>query len=208
MYKIILCLILLLLNSFSFASPITPDGQMLSSFLDSMDVANHWLGGQHVNWMTGEPNGKTRGAINSHCSAFVSAAAVRLNIYILRPPAHKQNLLANAQYNWLINQGAQFGWFAVGDGNQAQQIANLGCFVVAVFQNPDANKPGHIAIIRPSDKDKNTIDSEGPQLIQAGRENYNSIPLLQGFRHHISYAKDSTIIYYGHNTTWCQYHAE
>jgi hypothetical protein len=203
MYKLIFLIALSCVSTLSAAFPISEGGQKLGAFFDSLDVTEKWLGGQRIEWLSGKQNNAAHGVFKSHCSAFVASAADRLGIYILRPPAHKQLLLANAQYTWLKNQGSEFGWLAITNDIDAQRIANRGCLVVVVFQNPKQHKPGHIALIRPSDKSDALLQDEGPQLIQAGRENYNSIALIHGFRHHIHEANDQTLIYYGHNTTWC-----
>ena len=78
--------------------PITPDGEKLRAFLDDSDVLHRWLAGQHIIWDTGEldptrPAGSPNAA--THCSAFAAAMAMRLGIYVLRPPDHSQALLAN-----------------------------------------------------------------------------------------------------------------
>jgi hypothetical protein len=119
-----------------------------------------------------------------HCSAFVAAVAQRLGIYILRPPEHAQELLANAQMAWLHTEGPSLGWRQVADMRQAQELANGGSLVVAAFAAPSPHKPGHIAIVRPSMKDCTQLDSEGPQITQAGATNYLSTSVDEGFKHH------------------------
>ena len=112
------------------AAEISGDGRRLATFLDSMDVEHHWPAGVHVHWETGDPDGrpeKTEGK-HTHCSAFVAAAAKRLNVYILRPPEHLQVLLANAQYDWLPDEGQRRGWSEVVGAEVAQQHANHGAF--------------------------------------------------------------------------------
>jgi hypothetical protein len=46
--------------------------------------------------------------------------------------------------------------------------------VVAVYRNHHDDKPGHIAIIRQSEKSETAIREEGPQITQAGSANYRS----------------------------------
>ncbi len=41
-------------------------------------------------------------------------AALRFGVYILRPPAHGERLLANAQCRWLRTAGDREGWRRVG----------------------------------------------------------------------------------------------
>ena len=77
---------------------ITNCGKQLKSFYLSMDVLHKWQAGQHINWQTGEPDDPDAvSGIRTHCSAFVAAACERRGIYLLRPPEHRQELLANAQ---------------------------------------------------------------------------------------------------------------
>ena len=80
--------------------PITPAGERLAQFLDDTGVDHLWQAGQRVNWETGEPI-QVGKQTSTHCSAFAAAVAERLGVYILRPPQHPQDLLANAQMGWL-----------------------------------------------------------------------------------------------------------
>lgn len=188
--------------------PISPDGQRLLAFLDSLNVEQHWPAGWHVNWKTGEPERQTEKP-TSHCSAFAAAAADRLGIYILRPPEHPQVLLANAQFDWLQNQGAEKGWRRLRGYREAQEAANQGQFVVASLANPNAEKPGHIAIVRPTQKSRAKLDADGPEIIQAGLTNFNRTDLATGFEHHETKTKGWTqigIAYFAHTVDWSQVH--
>ncbi|MGB9164051.1 MAG: hypothetical protein WCC41_06315 [Rhodomicrobium sp.] len=118
--------------------------------------------------------------------------------YILRPPEHGQVLLANAQNEWLASDGRDYGWRHVSDGLEAQRLANDGKFVVASYHNHYDNKPGHIAIVRPSAKSLSDIEREGPQLIQAGTVNSASISTKAGFAGHPSAWRDDEIVFYVH----------
>jgi hypothetical protein len=164
-----------------------------------MDVEHHWLAGTHVDWRTGEPD---RGRPDkTHCSAFVAAACERLGIYILRPPDHGQVHLASAQALWLESEGANRGWKPVASPWEAQELANAGNVVVAVFPSPDPAKAGHAALVRPSSKSAARVAAEGPQVIQAGAENAASISLEKGFRHHRgawSSARDFQVRFFTH----------
>lgn len=168
------------------AAEITPAGKKLAEFLDAMDVEHHWDAGKSVAWKTGKPfdkQGEARKG-NTHCSAFVAAACLRADIYILRPPEHPTKLLANAQYDWLANQGAEKGWKPLASTVEAQRLANEGNLVVAVFKEANPERYGHIAIVRPSEKGEAKVREEGPQICQAGATNYNSTSLAVGFKHH------------------------
>ena len=164
--------------------PVTPQGQSLAASLDRTGVDHLWLSGWHVRWQTGEADRPEPGGPESHthCSAFVAAIAKREGIYILRPPQHPQQLLANAQMHWLAQRGAQSGWQTVADEHAAQALANRGLFVVASYENANPHKPGHIAILRPSLKSAAELAADGPQITQAGGHNYISTTLQNGFR--------------------------
>jgi hypothetical protein len=165
-----------------------------------MDVTHHWLAGKYVNWRTGETIDRpvTNGKSHTHCSAFVAAAAEKLGVYILRPPKHSATLLANAQYDWLGGEGRKEGWTPVATGLEAQQLANRGFLVVAVYKESDPKRPGHIAIVRPSTKSEAKIREEGPQIIQAGRDNHTSTSLKEGFKHHRAAFRDGLILFFAH----------
>jgi hypothetical protein len=172
----------------SCCGSITPAGDRLASTLDSMDVESLWLAHEHVSWETGEPD---RGANDegpgnhTHCSAFVAAAAKKLGVYLLRPPEHGQVLLSNAQAKWLTDDaGRQAGWRRVPDMREAQGLANQGQLVVVLYPNPDGHLPGHIAIVRPSEKSASALQENGPELIQAGEHNHNKINVRIGFENH------------------------
>src|SRR4051812_34313808 len=124
-----------------FAAPISTEGRRLSAFLDSMDVEHLWEPTKSVAWKTGKPldkQGEPRRS-NTHCSAFVAAACLRLDVYILRPPDHATTLLANAQADWLPTQGAAHGWRPVKTALEAQRLANAGQVVVAAFKEANSD---------------------------------------------------------------------
>jgi len=179
---------------------VTPEGQALSVFLDSLRVEELWQASRRVNWLTGEP--KTGllndGKPHTHCSAFVAAAAYQLDIYILRPPDHSETLLANAQFDWLGQEGKLGGWLELGSGVKAQVFANRGFLVVAVYKSRKADASGHIVIVRPEHKDEELILKEGPQIIQAGLKNYRSTSLHEGFKQHPPAFKPGKIRFFAH----------
>ena len=181
--------------------PITPAGQHLATFLDNMDVESLWLANQHIDWETGKPD---RGAAfegpgnHTHCSAFAAAAAMRLGVYLLRPPQHGQELLSNAQAQWIAGpEGQKAGWRAVQEMRQAQHLANEGRLVLAIYPNPDPHAPGHVAIVRPSEKSAHALEVDGPEVIQAGQHNHNKICVRIGFENHPG-AFPSGLRYYTH----------
>jgi hypothetical protein len=107
-------------------------------------------------------------------------------------------MLANAQYDWLDGEGRREGWTPVATGREAQQFANRGCLVVAVYKESDPKRPGHIAIVRPNAKSEAKIHEEGPQIIQAGRDNHASTSLKEGFKHHRAAFRDDQIRFFAH----------
>jgi len=183
------------------ADTITPQAQAMMKVLDAMSVESKWIAGEHVYWDTGLPTGvpETSPGKHTHCSAFVAAAAKNLGVYILRPPEHGQKLLANAQNEWLAEEGAARGWVKLADANQAQAAANRGQLVVASYHNHHDDRPGHIAIVRPGEKTAEQIAAEGPDVIQAGAVNKTSISLRDGFAGHPAAWRDHEIVYYAHD---------
>jgi hypothetical protein len=165
--------------------PITASGERLLARLDMSGVDHLWLPHVHVDWETGQPDNTRPGRPSStHCSAFVAAFAKQLGIYILRPPEHSPMLLASGQMRWLTVDGAAAGWRRLADMAAAQRSANTGNLVVAVWENPDRHRPGHIALVRPGTPDAARLASDGPDVTQAGATNSLLMPLRLAFRHH------------------------
>lgn len=168
--------------------PVTRAGQALAARLDATGVDHLWLAGQHVDWQTGEPDSGSEDqghGRSSHCSAFVGAFAQQQGVYVLRPPQHSQILLATAQVAWLSSPAAQqAGWQMLPDMRQAQTLANQGHLVLAAFPSPHPRKPGHIAIVRPAELSAAQLQTDGPQITQAGQQNFLSTTTRQGFRLH------------------------
>jgi hypothetical protein len=200
----VLAATLLAAPALSFAANTTvvsPKGLWLARQLDAMGVESKWIAGTHINWETGEPDGSSEilPGHHTHCSAFVASAAKTLGVYILRPPEHGQVLLANAQSEWLADAGADKGWRPVTNALEAQSLANSGVLVVASYHAHRDNKPGHIAIVRPSVVSPDDIAAVGPTLIQAGSVNSSAIAAKQGFAGHIYAWRDNEIDYYAHD---------
>jgi hypothetical protein len=199
----------LVLLAFTFTrialgAPISTEGEELRRFLDSMHVEEHWIAGAIVDWRTGEPTGqpvKDDGR-HTHCSQFAAAACERLGVYLLRPPEQRATLLANAQFDWLPTRGREAGWSPVVDGKAAQELANRGTLVVAIYKNHDPKKSGHIALIRPSTKSDAEIAAEGPDVTQAGGSNHNSCSLKEGFRNHPAGFAKGEIRFFSHAATF------
>ena len=185
----------------SCCGPISPAGQRLLAILDDSGVESRWLAQEHVNWETGEPDkdadyeGPGRA---THCSAFAAALGKRLGIYLLRPPEHGQILLANAQAAWFHSAaGRESGWREITTAREAQTLANQGHLVTIVFENPDAHKAGHIAIVRPALRPERLLEENGPEITQAGQRNYLKTSTKVGFTHHPGAWPDG-VHYYAH----------
>ena len=178
--------------------PVTPAGEQLRRRLDASNVEHLWLPYKHVNWETGatvdDPLAKPAA---THCSAFVASFAKQLGVYILRPPEHSDILLANAQMRWLSDDGAAQGWRRLADAAAAQANANQGNLVVAVYENVDRHRAGHIAFVRPGTPSASRLAEEGPDVTQAGAVNAIAIPLKRAFSHH-SGAWPNEVRYFEH----------
>ena len=172
---------------------ITPQGQQLSAYLDSLQARHFWLP-VAVNWQTGSSNtpigtaiGDTGTAndfvVSTHCSCFTAAAANPLGIYILRPPAHSWSSLANAQCTWFPAAGTNYGWIGIPktstNGVVAQDLANQGNLVIVVWYN--TNGAGHTAVIHPYTNTLSNITAVGAAECQSGGTNYNLTTVSVGF---------------------------
>ena len=181
---------------------INQDGQRLLRLLDGSKVEELWPAGYQVNWESGEIIKVSNSTHSTHCSAFAASFSKKVGAYLLHPPAHGQNLLANAQFDWLQSEeAAKEGWQKVANGLEAQNLANKGYLVVTAIKNPDETKPGHVAVIRPMVKSLDLLADEGPQVTQSGRVNHYSSPLIKGFANHPG-AWPNGVIFYKHNIDW------
>ena len=191
--------------------PITPAGQQLLQFLDQSDVEHLWLPHEHVHWLTGLPDLKRPGHSRhaTHCSAYVAAMSVRLDVPLLRPPEHRAGKLATPQTRWLGTAGASQGWRAV-DMRQAQTLANQGEFVLAAWANPNPRRSGHIAIVRPSALSMAELEQQGPELTMAGHLNALRISTARGFEDHAGAwvaGGRGTIRFFAHTVDWSRVQA-
>lgn len=76
-----------------------------------------------------------------------------------------RQLSANSIYNWLHQQGGDYGWFEV-TPEQAQTLANNGNPVVTAWKNTSGH--GHVQVVCPS-KDGLYDEERGVTVTQAGR---------------------------------------
>ena len=173
---------------------VTPAGNAVDAILDGMDVEALWQAGEYVDWQTGvtlpEPPPASEGYEDeTHCSAYAAAAALKLGVPLLHPGTTPvfvpEKHLANAQADWLAN--LPDGWQTVGGPVEAQSLANQGYFVVISYFNPNVSatgvaESGHIQVVRAKSGLSNAwLETEGPQITQAGVVNYRSATAALGF---------------------------
>jgi hypothetical protein len=104
---------------------------------------------------------------------FCNFAAVAMTTALGAP---LPQLRANEIALWLEGQSLDphSGWEQI-DEHTAQRMADEGQVAVAVWQNPQAGKPGHIAVLVPS------LDEPGTWIAQAGAVNFTRGKLEKGF---------------------------
>lgn len=86
-------------------------------------------------------------------------------------------------------------------GQQAQKLANEGYFVIAAYKTRNPEKPGHIVVVRPSKQNDERLREEGPQVIQASKQNFSSTSVREGFRYHPGAFERNEILYFAHAIT-------
>jgi hypothetical protein len=158
-------------------------GRTLDATLNSMEVERLWLAGEYVYWETGKtmptPPPLSEGyEKDTHCSAFAAAVARKLGVPLLSPLP--EAFLANKQAEWL--EGLPEGWQSVSGPVEAQRLANEGHFVLISYLNPNDGGSGHIEIVRAHvGRSDDELALVGPQVIQAGKINFNSTTAAEGF---------------------------
>ena len=170
-------------------------------FYLSRNVSHLWLKGHHVNWKTGQPDQvDLENNRMTHCNGFVCATCQKMNVYL----PHLDG--ANVVFDWLKSKkGKRDGWQPVVNENRfddyfmAQHYANIGYVTVAVYENEEPYKPGHIAFVRPASVSCDEIKSSGPVLIQAGNFNSDSTTLRKGFRKHVDSWPEKKIRFFYYN---------
>ncbi len=123
-----------------------------------------------------QPNRQGQG--ETYCNLFVVDAVVRLGGVLplyLDGPDGRQWLGANEMQDWLSSAAAEPHWRVV-PAVEAQQLANVGCPVVATWQNPGGI--GHMAMVRPGPE---ALGAGGPAIAQAGAHNANRTDAATGF---------------------------
>ena len=177
---------------------LTSGGIRLKAFLDSLPIETEWIAGHHIVWQTGQQNGPASEGIenHTHCSAFVAAVALYLDIYVLRPPHHPQELLANGQMDWFAGASfpgptaTQAGWRTLGRAGahgvieEAVTAANTGKLVIAGYRQPPVGgheKSGHIVVVRPQDF---PATPAATLVTMAGNRNWREIRIENAFASH------------------------
>lgn len=204
---IVMSLLVLALSAQTNSLKPDASGYKLRHMYLNLRVKKLWLAGVHVDWLTGEPNNPTaKYGIGTHCSAFVAGACAKAGVYILRPPKHGQELLANAQYKWLLSEaGYKAGWRRiVGDSFiKAQRAANKGFVVVASYKNPNPRQPGHIACVMPTLVSLDSLASHGPKVIHASRTNSSDITFRKAFKNVIpKWPSVPVLFFYNEKKFW------
>jgi hypothetical protein len=137
-----------------------------------------------------------------------------LDIYLLRPNNHSQELLANAQAAWLAGEAtypgptaAESRWTALGWSRDAGALkaaveaANLGRLVVGVYKAPSVKKsdgklhsvPGHTCIVRP--QSAAAIGGDGPRVMCAADVNRPDTLMRTAFHAHPEAWPDRIALY-------------
>jgi hypothetical protein len=147
-----------------------------------MQVENHWLAYQSVNWSTGEAEDPLVRGPASNGGAFVAAVCDKHQLAI--PHEELDEFLPGNQIDWFLNIGKGRGWVKVGEV-ESQVLANQGWVVVAAWQNMGSaghrESSGQVAIVRPDQDPVSELAARGPRIIVAGPKNFNSIGLKDGF---------------------------
>jgi hypothetical protein len=176
-------------------------GPRLAEFLDGLPVTTRWIHHHRIVWQTGQQNApEGQGPMaETHCSAFIAAAALMLDIYLLRPPHHSQELLANAQATWLAGEAtypgptaADSGWIALGSSGDAGALkaavdaANLGRLVVGFYRAAPGSDgkpvPGHACIVRP--QSAAVVGDDGPRVMSVADVNRPDTTMRTAFHAH------------------------
>ena len=159
----------------------------LENVLNSMDLTTKWLPGYNVDCLSGERvKNKSTTVSSSHCSCFVFAVCNKMNVKMIGTPEYKQYHLANNQMKWLrTNEAKECGWREI-NGNlkekyiTSQKKANDGYLVIAGVEQ-DNEIRGHVAIVRPSNKLKLYVISEGPEVMSSSTINTYSSSIKEAY---------------------------
>jgi len=108
----------------------------------------------------------------------VGASAVDELGKFYAPANKREELDANKTVAWLEKSGSLHGWKSV-EAEAAQKMANGGHPAIAIWPNPDAGQPGHVAMVRPGSV---PLSPSGPAIAQAGGLVLDANHLDDGFK--------------------------
>jgi hypothetical protein len=186
-------------------------GPRLTEFLEGLPMTTRWIHDHRVVWQTGQQNAaENRGTTEeTHCSAFIAAVALMLDIYLLRPPHFGQDALANAQADWLAGEptfsgptAKDSGWVALGSSGDAAALkaaveaANSGQLVVAIYKAPSGSASdghGHACIVRP--QSAAAVGDDGPHVMSVADVNRPDTPMRAAFHAHPEAWPDRIALY-------------
>jgi len=167
-------------------------------FLDSFNIDSKWVRGKDCNIYSGEHQEKKHSIKNiTYCSLFVAHVARKLNIYLPAPPIYKRYFLASTQCRWLLEKGTSYEWKKVSP-LQAQDNANKKYFTLVCTISPRGDKPGHIAIVRPTLKTSAKLLEEGPEILNVGWHNQQSVSVKKGFKKQKNAFEEGRIYYFSY----------
>lgn len=147
------------------------------------------------------------GARTSHCSAFVRFAAKKIYGIDVQPDPDSSSskygwcFLTNPQHAALVQGESGFaiinGADNAADPVMAQIRANQGNLVIASVPGLSDEKAGHIAIVLPdTSRSADAIKADGPEVVQAGINNFAHTKALNGFWMHTDYGKRFSNVQY------------
>jgi len=197
------------------AEDISETAKKNLDIINSLNVEKKWQKGNVINCMTGETfleetekydPPKLKRLTYCSCFAYATSKALGLpNKALLPHPENNKEFvptLSNKQIEWLETEGIKNGWNYIKTENrdenftQAQKFANQGYFVLATYKNANPKRVGHIAVVIPSNKNIEKIKLEGPDIAQAGTNNFSSGSLKKGFKGKKNAFKDNEIKFY------------
>jgi hypothetical protein len=179
--------------------PMSKAGRALAATLDGMDVENHWLAGQRLDWKTGNPVDEVGNGTTSNGGAFVAAVGARFKVPM--PAPEGSNFLPINQFEWLLIDGKAKGWLAMGEV-EAQLLANQGWVVIAAWKNPasagERKTSGMLAVVRPDSRPIGEIAANGPSVILASDQNRNSVVFNKAFPASAWPHRDEEVLFFAH----------
>jgi hypothetical protein len=97
-------------------------------------------------------------AATNACNIFVGRvlqSAYGISDFVVTPPRPQQPFYTANEIGTLLQSGVWGGWTDIGTADsqdvlsKSKALADAGKLVIAVWQNPNSNLPGHVALIGP-----------------------------------------------------------